>query len=38
MFGTLRWRLTFWYGAVAVALLALFAIVPLAVIASAQTP
>lgn len=38
MFGTLRWRLTFWYGTVAVALLALFAAVPLAVVSTAQSP
>ncbi len=29
MFGTLRWRLTLWYGAVAVGLLILFAFIPL---------
>ena len=29
MFGTLRWRLTLWYGAVAVVLLVLFAFIPL---------
>ncbi len=29
MFGTLRWRLTFWYGAVGAVLLVLFALLPL---------
>jgi hypothetical protein len=38
VFGALGWRLTFWYGADAVALLATFALVPLPVIASAQWP
>lgn len=30
MFGTLRWRLTLWYGTVAIGLLVLFAFIPLA--------